>query len=256
MFTDACPVYPDARREKRRGPERLPICSPATQSPNVLRSYTDVRPNQKTNQHRSLAWPAHHRARHLEQSPVLLQGSSGGPTLAEPDAARNRLNISSDRCRPRLRPIAHLSRKDLGIDCRRAAGFVSRRLRLAFCSGQKPSSLHRSTPTGPARPGFHVARQQWATCRSGAIICRVAGNTSAQSRAACFLPRILVTVLQPRVARHSGKSFGVCSSGDPPRSNQRGCARCLRASSWQARVHIHFSERSKYGSDSPLRFIA
>ena len=64
------------------------------------------------------------------------------------------------------------------------------------------------------------------------------------------------TVLQPRVARHSRKSFGVCLSGHPSGRDQRGCSRCLRASSREARVHVHFSKRSKYGSDSPLRFIA
>jgi hypothetical protein len=65
-----------------------------------------------------------------------------------------------------------------------------------------------------------------------------------------------VTVLQPRVTRHSKKSFGVYSSGHPSGSDQRRPARCLRASSRQTRVHVHFSERSKNGSDSPLRFIA
>jgi hypothetical protein len=236
--------------------EGLRPCNPAAQSPNVLRSYLNVRGNQKTNQYRSLAWPADHGSRRPEQPAVLLQGSRGGAPVAEPDATGNRPDISSNRCRPRLRPIADLSRQDLGIDCRRAGGFISRRLRLVFCSGEKHSSLRRRSASGSARPGFHVARQQWAACRSGSIICRIAGNASAQGRAACFLPRILVTILQPRVARHSRKSFGVCSSRHPSSGDQRRRARCLRASPWQARVHVHFSKRSKYGSDSPLRFIA
>jgi len=123
----------------------------------VLLSCLHVRPNQKTNKFRSLARPGDHRAGHPEQPAVLLQISSGGASVAEPDFARDRLDISADWSRPRLRPIADLSRQDLGIDCRCAGGFVSRRLRLAFCSGAKRSALSRSTAGRPARARFHVA---------------------------------------------------------------------------------------------------
>ena len=51
-----------------------------------------------------------------------------------------------------------LPRQGLGIDCRRAGGFVSCRFRLVFCSGQKHSSLRRRAASGPARAGFHLAR--------------------------------------------------------------------------------------------------
>jgi hypothetical protein len=65
-----------------------------------------------------------------------------------------------------------------------------------------------------------------------------------------------VTVLQPRVARHSESACGVQSGGGTAPRDQRGHSRDLTESLWEGCLHFYGSVRSARRADTALPFAA
>lgn len=72
-----------------------------------------------------------------------------------------------------------------------------------------PTRVRSCSPSRAAGARFYVAGQHGTPGFSSTVVFRLSLESTTESCLAFFLPRVLVTVLQPRVTRHRKSSTGI-----------------------------------------------
>jgi len=174
--------------------------------------------------------------------------------MDQPCGARNRCDLSCHRTRACVSWAGGLRWQGLGFGRHGHCASVSRRKRCALPPQQRCSEICGRARGRTTAGGVHPARQQWAADCVLAVLCGgIRKQCPAQSRSADLLSRLLVTVLHPRVTRHSGATPGIPGARSSPRRRQRGPAGGVRGVTSQGRLHVYVSVRSAIRGHSPVR---
>lgn len=72
-----------------------------------------------------------------------------------------------------------------------------------------PTRVRSCSASRAAGARFYIAGQHWTPGFSSAVVFRLSLECTTESCPAYFLPRVLVTVLQPRVTRHRKSVTGI-----------------------------------------------
>ncbi len=138
------------------------------------------------------------------------------------------------------------SRQSCRLDAEYLVSSPARLLNPRFLCRPQASFSERRASGRSKGPGLHASRYKRPSryTRKIALFSSARHRGTAQSSAADFLSRLLVTILQPRVTRCGKATIRFHQRWCAPRRHQRGSAAGFIESKQKSRIHLHDPLRS------------